>query len=57
MEIIDDQVNFVGFVFAPSQGFSGGILLVWNSMWHLIDAHIGSYSVLVLIRHVQHNAL
>lgn len=57
MEVIDVKVIRslsyfldVNFVFAPSIGVSGGILLFWNSiLWMQLDAFIGSFSVSALV--------
>lgn len=36
---------------SPSNGSSGGILLLWNSMlWKLLDVYVGFFSVSDLIR-------
>lgn len=44
------------FVYYPSIGMSGGILLVWNSRsWQLEDFHVGVYSVLALVRDARAN--
>lgn len=61
MEVIDEKVirslcalqNF-NFVFCPSKGVFGGVLLFWNSdMWPQVGVHIGLYSVSVLVKDVR----
>lgn len=63
MEIIDDAVvrsrclfRDSSFVFRPSIGRSGDILLVWNSMlWQIVDFYVGVYSMSALVRDVCSN--
>lgn len=46
------------FVFFPSSGRSGGILLVWNSrLWHKVDVFVGVYSVSSLVKDVRTNSI
>lgn len=60
MDVIDDAVvsslfpfHDPSFVFCPSTGRSGGILLVWNStLWQMVDAYVGSILVSVLVKDV-----